>query len=108
ADSLRGTSVSITSNAGSINSFAANPVQAAAQLSLDAWTGINLNTLAANLQAVNHFSGDISINQAAAPAQPLNVNASGVVNQVSGGTVTIRNLGSGITVAGGSAVNSNN
>jgi hypothetical protein len=106
-DSLRGSTVTLTSNAGSVNSLAASPVQATGQLTATAATGITLNTLAAQLQANNSTSGDISITQAASPAQALTV-VNGIVNSVAGGTINVANLGSSITVPVGVSVGSNN
>src|SRR5439155_17005734 len=70
-DAVRGTSVSVTTNNGSISSSAANPIQSSAQLTLSATTGIAVNTLASSIQASNSTSGNIGITQAAAPVQAL-------------------------------------
>jgi hypothetical protein len=107
-DGLRGTTVGLTSSSGSVTSAGSNAVQASAQLTVSAATGINLATLAAALQASNSTSGNISITQAASPAQTLVITGTGVVNSVSGGTISITNNGSSITVAGVSTVQSNN
>jgi hypothetical protein len=107
-DGLRGTTVGLTSNLGSIKSLGANAVQASSQLTLSASSGITLNTLAATLQATNSTSGNISITQAASPAQTLTVSGTGVVNNAAGGTITITNLGSSIAIDPGVSVTSNN
>ncbi|MBI1918387.1 MAG: hypothetical protein HYS12_27160, partial [Planctomycetes bacterium] len=107
-DSMRGTTVTLTSNTGAINSTGSNPIQASAQLTLSAATGITVNTLATTLQATNSTSGDISITQAASPQQALTTAGTGVRNLVSGGLVSIINLGNTITVASGAPVLSNN
>src|SRR5437879_3488500 len=52
-NALRGTTVNLTSNTGSVNSSGSQSVQASAQLTVSAATGIALNTLAAALQAGN-------------------------------------------------------
>src|SRR5262249_27396233 len=62
----------------------------------------------ASLQASNGTSGNISITQAASPAQTLTITGTGVVNCASTGSITIDNLGSGVTVAAGIGVSSNN
>jgi hypothetical protein len=79
-NSLRGTTVALTSNTGSVNSAGSLSVQASAELTVSAATGITLNTLAVALQASNSTSGNINIAQAAAPAQTLTVTGTGVVN----------------------------
>src|SRR5262249_58839359 len=72
-DSLRGTTVGLTSSTGFVHSAGGNNVQASSQLTVSAATGITLNTLAATLQASNSTSGNIGITQGAAPAQTLTV-----------------------------------
>src|SRR5207344_1243427 len=52
-DDVRGTSVNLTSQQGAITSIDNHPVQASAQLTLSARTGITLKTLAQDLEAVN-------------------------------------------------------
>lgn len=107
-DALRGTTVAIVSNTGSINSAGASAIQASTHLSLAAATGITVNTLAADMEASNSTSGDISVTQLASPAQPQTINGTGVVNSAAGGSISIDNLGSSVTVASGVAVHSNN
>jgi hypothetical protein len=107
-DALRGTTVGLTSNSGSVTSAGSSNVQASSQLTVSAVTGITLNTLASALTASNSTSGNISITQGAAPAQTLTVSGTGVVNSAPGGAVTLDNLGSSITVGAGSAVQSSN
>jgi hypothetical protein len=107
-NALKGTSVTLTSSQGSISSTGTAAVQASAQLTLSAKTGITLNTLANFLQASNSTSGNISITQAASPQQTLTVNGTGVINNVSGGTITLDNLGASITVNSGNGVVSTN
>jgi hypothetical protein len=106
-NSLRGTTVALTSNTGSVNTTGTEAVQASSQLTVSAATGISLNTLAASLQATNSSSGNISITQAASPAQTLTVTGSGVINNAAGGSISLDNLGSSITVSG-NGVQSNN
>jgi outer membrane biosynthesis protein TonB len=107
-DSLRGTIVTPTSNTGSISSLGANAIQASSQLTLAAATGIIVNTLSAGLTASNSTSGNINVTQAASPAQALTITGGGVVNSVSGGGISITNLGSSITINGGANVTSTN
>src|SRR5262249_5560102 len=64
------------------------------------------NTLAVSLQASNSTSGNISITQAASPAQTLTVVGSGVVNSVAGGAITLTNKGASIAVDPGVNVTS--
>ncbi|HEV3116468.1 MAG TPA: hypothetical protein VGY58_05410, partial [Gemmataceae bacterium] len=106
-DGLRGTTVSLASNIGSVNSAGSNTVQASTQLAVSAATGITLNTLAASLTAKNNPSGDINITQAASPAQTLAITGAGVVNNAASGAINLTNLGADITIAGGATVKSN-
>jgi hypothetical protein len=103
-NSLRGTTVNLTSNKGSIMSSGSEAIQAASELILSASAGITVNTLAASLEATNTNSGGVSITQLASPAQTLNIIGSGVSNQVAGGTIFIENLGASISVAGNGIV----
>jgi hypothetical protein len=107
---LRGTAVDLTSNNGSVDSASARTVQASAQLSVSAATGITLNILAATLSASNSTTGNINIAQAASPRQALAVAGSGggVVNNAAGGQIRLANFGSGITVENGAGVQTNN
>jgi hypothetical protein len=107
-DSVRGTTVTFTSNNGSISSAGANPIQSSAQLSLTAATGIIVRSLAASLQATNSTSGSISVTQLATATQALTTGGSGVVNQAPSGSITISNLGSTLTVAAGAPISSSN
>lgn len=107
ADALHGTTVGLQSNVGSVNSFGSNPVQASTQLTLSAATGINVNMLTPKLQASNSTSGNITVTQAASPAQPLTIVGTGVTSNVAGGQIFITNLGSVITVNGGVGIQSN-
>ena len=109
-NALRGTTVDLISNKGSISSAGAAAVQATRQLSLSAATGITVNTLAATLSASNSASGNISITQAASPRQALVIAGSGggIVNSASGGQIQLTNLGSGIAVENGVGVQTNN
>ncbi|HET6883588.1 MAG TPA: hypothetical protein VFI31_25775, partial [Pirellulales bacterium] len=106
-DSLRGTTVQLTSNTGSVSSVGANSVQASSELTLNAATGITVETQAASLEASNSTSGNISITQAASPAQTLTITGTGVVNSAASGTVSLDNLGASIAV-NSSGVQSNN
>jgi hypothetical protein len=107
---LRGTAVDLTSNNGSVNSAGPQTVQASAQLSVSAATGITMNVLAATLSASNSISGNINIAQAASPRQTLAIAGSGggVVNGAAGGQIRLTNFGSGITVENGVGVQTNN
>jgi hypothetical protein len=108
-DALRGTTVDLTSNSRAVASAGAGSVQASAQLSVSAATGIVLNTLAATLLASNSTSGNINITQVASPRQALVVAGSGggVVNSAVGGQINLTNLGSGIAVENGAGVQTN-
>jgi hypothetical protein len=107
-NSLRGTTVSLTSNNGFVTSAGAQNVQASTELTVSAAAGINLNTLAASLQATNGTSGDVSIAQAATPPQTLTIVGGGVVNNASDGAINVTNQGSSITLNNGVNVQSNN
>jgi hypothetical protein len=107
-DSLRGTTVGLTSNNGSVGSLGANPVQASSELIVSAATGINLDTRVNALEASNSSSGAITITQLASPAQTLNIVGTGVVNSASGGTVNLTNKGASIAVSSGVNVASTN
>ncbi len=109
-NSLRGSTVSLSSSTGSISSSGSNSVQASAELNLSASTGITLNTLAASLGATNSTFGGIAIVQAASPAQTLAITSSGtgVVNNAAFGTIDIINLGSGITIDAGATITTQN
>jgi hypothetical protein len=100
-DSLRGVStVSVTSNTGSISSLASNGYQAN-QLNLSAVTGINVVTHATSgLVAHNSTSGDLIVNQDAGAPTALTILSGGVSNSAVGGAVTINNAGG--TAAGAS------
>jgi hypothetical protein len=107
-DSLSGIAVDLTSKTGAVDSTGTAAVQASAELTVSAATGITLNTLAASLKASNSTSGDISITQSASPAQTLTVTGAGVVNSASTGAITLDNLGSSVTVDAGVGVSTNN
>jgi hypothetical protein len=107
-DGLRGTTIGVTSNSGSISSLTADGIQSTGQLTLTAVAGINVNTLAPTVQATNTGSGNVSITQVAVPAQPLATTGTGVRNQAASGSVAVTNLGSLVTVAAGSPVQTNN
>jgi Domain of unknown function (DUF4214) len=95
-DSVRAPVVALTSNTASVSSLSANALQSSSQLTLKAATGITVNSLTPNVTASNSTSGNISITQSVSPAQVLNVNSGGVVNNAAGGTIAITNLGEGI------------
>ena len=99
-----GTNVTLSSSSSSVNSAAANAISASGQLTLSAATGITVDTSAAKLQATNSVSGNINITQVASPAQALTTAGTGVVSDASGGTVSITNLGSTLTVAAGAPI----
>ncbi len=99
-NSVVGTTVNLTSTGGSISSTGAQPILARSQLNVSAATGITINTEAVGLSALNSGSGDINITQVAIPAQPLTISGSGIVDQAPSGTVSVSNLGAGITVSG--------
>jgi hypothetical protein len=109
-NALRGTTVDLNSNNGSVDSGSARRVQASNQLSISAATGINLNTLAAALSATNSSSGDIMITQSVSPRQSLRVDGAGdgVVNGASTGQIFLTNLGGGIAVDSGVGIATNN
>ena len=98
---VAGTTINLSSFSGSISSAGANPIGASGQLTLSAATGITVNTSAAKVQATNSTSGNINITQVASPAQALATVGTGVVDDASGGTTVISNLGSTFTVAAG-------
>src|SRR5579864_4236260 len=102
-NALAGITVTVTSGLGSIASSGAGAVQANEQLTLAAATGINLNTLAASLQASNTTEGAIHITQLASPATNLAIDGSGVVNSAAGSGISIVNLGGSVTVNNGSS-----
>src|SRR5262249_270961 len=105
-DALRGTTVGLTSNTGFVHSLGSSNVQASTELTGSAATGINLNTLAATLQASNSTSGNIDIIQAASPAQTLTVTGSGVVNSAAGFHILLENFGASIAIDSGVGVSS--
>ncbi len=107
-DVVQGGSVSLTSSSGAIDSAGSNPIAASGQLSMNAATGITVNTSAAKLQATNSTSGNINITQVASPAQALTTAGTGVVNNASGGIIDITNLASTVTVASGAPITTNN
>jgi hypothetical protein len=103
-DSVRGSTVNVTSNTGSIMSLGTNAIQSTAQLTLLAETGINVRTLSPSIQATNNSSGNLTIVQNASPTQALTTVGSGIRNLSSTGTVSVTNLGSSITVAAASGI----
>jgi hypothetical protein len=105
-DSLRGTPISVNSNNGSISSVGA--LQSSGQLTLNAASGIAVNTACPSVQATNTASGSASITGLALPAQALTTTGTGVRNQAPGGSVSVINLGGMITVAAGSPVQTSN
>jgi hypothetical protein len=107
-DAVTGSTVTLTSTNGAINSASGNRIAATTRLNLTARTGITVNSQAVSVQAGNSTSGNISVTQAATPAQALTTAGTGVVNSAPGGSVTLTNLGAAITVAGTSSVQSSN
>jgi len=109
-DSVRGSTVTLISNAGSVSTINGHAIQSSTQLTLSAATGISVQTVATTLQATNSTSGNISVTQLGnpTPIQVLTTTGTGVTNGAAGGTITIDNLGSSITVASGANVTSNN
>jgi uncharacterized protein YjdB len=107
-DAVRGTTVSVTSNNGSVSSLAGNAIQSISGVSLSAATGIVVNILADNVQATNIVSGNVGITQLPSPAQALTTAGAGVRNQAAGGSVTVTNLGDMVTVAATAPVQANN
>jgi hypothetical protein len=107
-DALSGTTVSLTSNTGSVSVSGTNQVQASTQLTLAAATGITVSMLTPSVTATNATSGNIALTQAASPATALTVAGTGVVNSASGGTVNVSNLGSSISIATGATVTATN
>ncbi len=97
-NALDGVTVSLTSNASSIDSTGSLAVQASGGLTVDAATGITLNTLANDLEANNSTSGNISITQLNSSALTLTVTGNGVVNDAATGTINLTNLGDSIAV----------
>src|SRR5262249_48169146 len=106
-NSLAGPAITLTSNTGSVSSAGSQAVRAGSQLTVNAATGITLNTVATWLSASNSTSGNIFITQPAAALRALKIDGSGVVNEASGGSITVTNGGAGISV-GGAGVLSNN
>ncbi len=106
-NSLRGTTVSLTSFSGSVTSAGASPIQGSAQVTLSAATGINVFILTPSIRATNTTSGNIIITQLPPPSQDLIVVGSGVVNQAAGGIVSLTNSAGDLTVTG-STVQTNN
>ncbi|HTK76825.1 MAG TPA: hypothetical protein VL371_16280, partial [Gemmataceae bacterium] len=107
-DAVQGTSVSLSTTNGSINSSGGNAIQSSGPLMLSATTGIAVNTAAASIQAGNSTSGDISIRQVASPARALTTAGTGVRNQALAGSIAISNSGDAIAVAAGAPVQTAN
>jgi len=107
-DQVQGSTVSLTSSSSAISSAGSNPIAASTLLSMNAATGISVNTSAAGLKATNSSSGNIFVTQVASPAQPLTTAGTGVINNAPGGTINITNLGSTLTVASGAPITSTN
>ncbi len=116
---LKGSSIDITSDEGSITQQSGTGiVQASSQLTLAAQRGITLNRiLTPALEAINgyneeevgpHHSGgegtNIDITQVASPKQVLTIVGSGVANASLGGNINITNLGSSIAVTSASPI----
>jgi hypothetical protein len=107
-DALGAATVTLTSTNGLVNSAGTSAIQAGAQLTVSAFSGINVFTSTPGLTASNSTSGDVSVVQLPAPALSLTAVGAGVVNTAPGGLVTLTNTGGSVVVNPGVQVRSNN
>jgi hypothetical protein len=88
-NAVNGAMVTVATSTGSVTSAGSANVEASAQLTVAAATGIGLNTQAASLAATNSTSGNIAVSNTGA----LTIAAPGVIDMASNGTVTLSTTG---------------